>query len=281
VRILNWIGLLFLRLFGVPPPGHNKGYTPEELELIISESYAGGLLGKREQEMVANVFDFGERQVAEVMTPRPRIRGIPVTSSEQQILQMLETPHYNRLPVFEGSIDNVLGVLHIKDFIRQQISGQPFELRPLLRQVPFVPETLLVEKLLAVFRHQHHQIAIVIDEYGGTLGLVTLEDLIEEVFGEVRDEFDPQEEQPLLEVAPGHLLVRGDVIIDEIEAHVDLGEQEHDVYTIGGLVIAELGHLGQVGEEVTIGEARIRVEEINGRTIQRVSIRYTPRQEEQ
>jgi CBS domain containing-hemolysin-like protein len=280
VRALNWIGIQILRLFRVPPPAHGRGYTSDELELIVSESHAGGLLDENEQEMVANVFDFGERRVAEVMTPRPRIQAIPVTSSEGEVLGLLEEPHYNRLPVYEGSIDNIIGVLHVKDLIRQQISGAPFDLRALLRQIPFVPETLLIDKLMAAFRHQHHQIAVVVDEHGGTLGLVTLEDLIEEVFGEVRDEFDPHEEQALVEVAPGELLARGDVILDEIQSYVDLGDHGHEVYTIGGLVMAELGHAGTVGEEVEVGEARIRVEAIHGRSIRRVSVRFTPRAEE-
>ena len=279
VRALNWVGLQFLRLLRIPPPQHGRGYTADELELIVSESRAGGLLDENEQEMVANVFDFGERRVAEVMMPRPRIRAIPVTSSEADVLALLEEPHYNRLPVYEDSIDDIIGMLHIKDLIRQQVSGKPFDLRALLRQVPFVPETLLIDRLLAVFRRQHHQIAVVVDEHGGTLGLVTLEDLIEEVFGEVRDEFDPQEEQPLVEVAPGELLARGDVVLDELEAYVDLGEHGHEVYTLGGLVMAELGHVAEVGEEVQAGEARIRVEEVDGRSIRRVSVRYEPREE--
>ena len=288
VRTLNWIGMAFLRLFRVPPPARGRGYTSEELELIVSESHAGGLLDEQEQEMAANVFDFGERRVAEVMTPRPRIQAIPVTSSEQEVLDLLEQSHYNRLPVYEGRIDNIIGVLHVKDFIRQQISGdpfdpgagghrgEPFDLRALLRQVPFVPETLLIDELLAVFRRQHHQIAIVVDEHGGTLGLVTLEDLIEEVFGEVQDEFDPQEEEALVEVAPGELRARGDVILDEVQEYVDLGEHGHDVYTIGGLVMAELGHVAAVGEEVQVGEARIRVEAVEGRSIRRVKVRFPP-----
>jgi CBS domain containing-hemolysin-like protein len=279
VRALNWIGLQFLRLFRVPPPAHGRGYTADELELIVSESHAGGLLDENEQEMVANVFDFGERRVAEVMTPRPRIQAIPADSSEEEVLRLLEESHYNRLPVYEGTIDNIIGMLHVKDLIRQQVSGRPFALRALLRQAPFVPETLLIDRLLAAFRHQQHQIAVVVDEHGGTLGLVSLEDLIEEVFGEVRDEFDPHEEQPLVEVGPGELLARGDVILDDIQAYVDLGEHGHEVYTIGGLVMAELGHVAAVGEEVEVGQARIRVEAVDGRSIRRVSLRFPPQEE--
>lgn len=280
VRVLNWIGLRFLRLFRVPPPAHGAGFSAEELELIVSESHAGGMLNEQEQNMVASVFDFSKRRVAEVMTPRTRIHAIPITTTEQQMQNLLEDTYFNRLPVYNESIDQIIGMLHVKDFVRQQNTGIAYDLPALLRQVPFVPETLLIKQLLTIFRRQNHQIAIVVDEHGGTVGLVALEDLIEQVFGEVQDEFDPPEDQALVEVAPGELLARGDVIIDVIQGYVDLGDYEHEVYTIGGLVMAELGHLGVVGEEVQIGESHIRVEAVDERAIQRVSIRFNPKREE-
>jgi CBS domain containing-hemolysin-like protein len=281
VRVLNWIGLVLLRLLRLEPSKIGRGYTPEELELIVSESHAGGLLDEREQELIGNVFHFSETPIEEVMTPRLRIKAIPITISEQELLAIVDNSYYNRLPVYEGTIDNILGILHLKDFISQQVSGKPYNLRALIRQVPFVPRMLLVEKLLHIFRREHHQIAVVIGEYGGTLGLVTLEDLIEEVFGEVRDEYDPEEAALVVEVAPGELMVRGDVSKAEIQEYVDLGELEHDVVTIGGLVTAVLGHTAAMGEEVEIGTARIRVEEVSHRAIKLLSIRYPIQPEEE
>ena len=275
VRFLNWVGLMLLKLLGIHAPSDSaRSYTPEELEMIVSESQAGGLLEMHEQELLTNIFDFSERRVVDVMTPRPRVQALPVTAGAQDVLDILPDTHYNRIPVYEGSIDNVIGVLHLKDFIRQQIDGRAFDLRGLMRRVPFVPETLEVEKLLASFRKQHLHMAIVIDEHGGTLGVVTLEDLIEEVFGEVHDEFDIKLEDPLCVLAPGELMVNGDVILEEVEEYVPLGEHDYNVHTIGGLVMAELGRLAQPGDELTVGEAFIRVEEVEGRTVRRVSIRY-------
>ena len=280
VTVLNQIGVWLLRLMGIHPAAESsRGYTSDELEMIVSESQVGGLLEEREQGILANIFDFGERQVVDVMTPRLRIQSLPTTATAEDVIGLMPATHYNRIPVYDGEIDNIIGVLHLKDFIRQQISGQPFRLNDLIRQVPFVPETLEVGTLLASFRKEHLHMAIVIDEHGGTLGLVTLEDLIEEIFGEVVDEFDQKSEPPLVETAPGELNASGEVILDDIEEYVSLGDHDHMVNTIGGLVMAELGRLAVRGDELQVGDASIRVDEVAGRTIRRVTIKYPVRGE--
>jgi len=276
VMLLNNIGLLMLRLLRVSPPQGGRGYTPDELELIVSESLAGGLLQKREQELVANILDFSERMVVEVMMPRRQIMAIPTTVSEQELLELAASAPYNRLPVYEDSIDNITGVLHLKDFIRQQLENRPFNLQELVRQAPFVPKALPVEKLLATFRRQHLHLAIVIDEYGGTIGLVSLEDLVEEVVGEMHDEFDADEPEPVQEIAPGHLLIQGNVILEDVQKYVDLGEPNNDVYTIAGLVVSELGHIGHEGDEIQIGDALLHIEKIEGLRVERLSVFYPP-----
>jgi CBS domain containing-hemolysin-like protein len=275
VTVLNQIGVLLMKLMGIRLASESsRGYTPDELEMIVSESQIGGLLEQREQGILSNIFDFGDRQVVDVMTPRPRIQSLPTTATAEDVIGLIPSTHYNRIPVYAGGIDNIIGVLHLKDFIRQQISGQPFRLTDLIRRVLFVPESLEVEKLLASFRKEHLHMAIVIDEHGGTLGLVTLEDLIEEIFGEVIDEFDLKAEDPLVVTGPGLLTASGEVILDDIEEYVSLGDHNHAVNTIGGLVMAELGRLAVKGDELRVGNATIRVEEVEGHTVRRVSIRY-------
>ncbi len=275
VRVLNRIGLWTLRLLRVSPPGHgSRLYSLDELELIVTESHAGGLLEGREHELVSNILDFGEERVVQVMTPRPMMVAVPVSIGDEELLTIYDHTPFSRLPVFGQDIDDILGILHLKDLVRQQISGEPFDLRILLRQVPFVPETLPINTLLASFRSQHQHMAIVIDEHGGTLGLVTLEDLLEEVVGEVRDEFDLEEEDPIVVIEPGHLMVQGTVQIEEVAEVAPLGPCEHDVHTIGGLVLAELGRRPEVGDTVTLGPVTLRVEEMEGLSITRVSVRY-------
>ena len=278
VTVLNRIGLWALRLLRIPPPGEeSRLYSLDELELLVSESYASGLLEDHELELVANLLDFAEEKVEQVMTPRPRMTSVSIDIGEEELLSLFSTVPYTRLPVFGDNIDDILGVLHLKDLVRQQLAGEPFELRPRLRPMLFVPETLPVKSLLAEFQKQRQQIAIVIDEQGGTLGLVTMEDLLEEVVGEVRDEFDLEEEAPVRLLDTGHLVVQGTVQIEDLESYVAIPRHEHDVQTVGGLVWAELGRRPVVGDEVQIGKVTLRVEDMTGLAVTRVLLLYPPR----
>jgi len=276
IHILNHIGLWTLKLLHIPPPGKNSRlYTLDELELVVSESYAEGLLEQEARELLINLLDFAEERVERVMTPRPLMTAIPRTIGEEELLQIFESTPYSRLPVYGENIDDIVGVVHLKDLVRQQLSGKPFDLDSLLHPVAYVPETLPVKELLARLKEQHQQIAIVMDEHGGTLGLVTMEDILEEVVGEVRDEFDAEEE-PVRRIAPGHLLVQGTVQLDDLDDYIVLDRAGYDVHTVGGLVWAVLGRRPQVGDTVTLGNATLRVDEMEGLTVRRVSIRYSP-----
>jgi CBS domain containing-hemolysin-like protein len=273
VAFLNRIGLWTLKLLRIPTPGEDSRlYSLDELELLVSESYAEGLLEDHEQALVTSILDFAQERVEQVMMPRPMMTAIPATISEEQLLALFsETPH-SRLPVYRDSIDDIIGVLHLKDLVRQQLSEEPFELRALLRPVSFVPATLPVKTLLSRFQRQRQQIAIIIDEHGGTLGLVTTEDVLEEVVGEVRDEFDVEEEEPLTLIEPGYLVVQGRVQLQDVETYLSIGQHEHDVQTVGGLVWAELGRRPEVGDEVAIGDVTFRVEAMAGLAVARVSV---------
>jgi putative hemolysin len=208
------------------------------------------------------------------MTHRTSITAIPVSASEPQVLELVASTPFSRVPVYRDNIDDIVGFLHIKDFVRQQIGEKPFDLRALLREPFFVPETLPVGELLTTFRAQHQHIAIVIDEHGGTLGLVTFEDLIEEVVGEVRDEFDTEEEPPITVVAPGHIVAQGTVLLDDINEYVTIGTHGHDVQTVGGLVMAELGRRPYEADKITLGDVTLRVEAVERLSVTRVSLQF-------
>jgi CBS domain containing-hemolysin-like protein len=275
ITVLNRIGLRILKLLRVPPPGaSSRLYSSDELELIVLESYAGGMLDERAQELVANILDFSEERVEQVMVPRTLMTAIPMTIEEGALLELIPSTPYNRLPVYSGTIDNIVGLIHLKDLVRQELAGEPFDLPSLLRQVSYVPETLPIKSLLASFKRLHQHMAIVIDEHGGTLGLVTLEDLLEEVVGEVRDEFDEGEEDAITLVAPGHLIALGTAPLEDLEPYVSLPVHEHDVNTVGGFVFAELGRRPRVGDEVLVGAITLRVQEVEGLSIKHISIHY-------
>jgi len=277
VTLLNRIGLLTLKLLRVPPPGSDSRlYSLDELEMVVLESYTGGMLDQREQELVANLLDFSEERVEKAMIPRTLITAIPVTIPEQELLDLIPTSAYSRLPVYRDTIDNIVGMLHLKDLVRQQLAGEPFDLPSLLRKVSFVPETLPVQNLLASFKRLHQHMAIVIDEHGGTLGLVTLEDLLEEVVGDVYDEFDQGEEPPITVVEPGYLIALGLAQLDDLAAYVPIPEHKYDVSTIGGFVLAELGRRPEVGDEIRRGEITFRVVDVDRLAITRLSIHFRP-----
>jgi CBS domain containing-hemolysin-like protein len=277
VRILNRVGVWMLRLFRVPPAeGHDRVLSPEELELIVTESTEGGLLNAEEQEMILNIFDFSDRTVSQVMTPRTKVEAIALDVSRQEILNIVTESRHSRFPVYDGDRDHIVGILHLKDLVKQTLRSQSrFDLRLILRSAPAVPEDLPVQSLLAAFKRQKLHMAIVLDEFGGMDGIVTLEDLVEEVVGEVRDEFD-LEKEPYVVLGPGVIEAEGEYLVDDFDDGF-WGDEDDlpDVETVGGLVISKLGRPPMVGDEVVYNERiQIRVLAIEGRAVSRVLVEF-------
>jgi CBS domain containing-hemolysin-like protein len=272
--LLNWIGDLLLRLVGIPPAdARARLVSSAELEYIVEESTVGGLLEPTEQLYLENVLDFGERTLGQVMTPRTRMQIVPVEATLDEVLETICEHGYSRYPVYEGNRDHIIGVLYVKDLARLASQGaQSIDLRTLVRPPYFVPETVLLEQMLQRFRSEHIQIAIVVDEFGGTAGLVTLEDLVEELIGEIQDEFD-EEIPPLEEIAPYMLRARGDLLIDELNQHYELALYHEEADTVGGLVMAQLGHIPAVGERVVVGEVEFEVEAVEGLAVSTLLVR--------
>lgn len=280
VALLNAVGNGLLRLLGIPPAtGHVHLYSAEELELIVTESHEGGLLTDNEEQLLHNIFDFSERRVKQVMTPRRRIAAVPLSMSEEELRVYIAASPHSRFPVYEGDLDHIVGLLLVRDFVRQQLRqpGQ-FQLRSLLRHMPVVPGSASVERLLIAFKRSHIHMALVVDEYGGTDGIVTLEDLVEEVVGEVQDEFDQAERPALREIEPGVLQVRGDFLLDDLIEDTPLtlpGDEElPDVETVGGLIISLLGRPAQPGDTVELDGAKLVVESISGLAVESVRITF-------
>lgn len=278
VHLLNSVGNLLLRLFKIPPAqGHARVLSQEELELIVSESTEGGILKEEEEELIRNIFDFGERVVAQAMTPRTRVQAVPVDISREDLLKLVTESRHSRFPVYKGDRDHIVGILHIKDLMRQTLRKTgAFDLRLILRPAPAVPEDQPVEALLAAFKRQKMHMAIVLDEFGGMAGIVTLEDLVEEIMGEVRDEFD-QEAEPYVEISPGLLEVSGEYLVDDLLEDVYLGDEAllPDVDTVGGLVVTKLGRPPRVGDEVIYHEhVKFTVLAVAKRAINRVRVEF-------
>ena len=277
VKILNQVGVSMLRLFRIPPAeGHERVLSPEELELIVTESTEGGLLNVEEQEMILNIFDFSDRTVSQVMTPRTKVEAIPLEVTRQEILKIVTDSRHSRFPVYDGDRDHIVGILHLKDLVKQTLRTESrFDLRLILRSAPAVPEDLPIQTLLAAFKRQKLHMAIVLDEFGGMDGIVTLEDLVEEVVGEVRDEFD-QEKEPYVELGPGLIEAEGEYLVDDFDEGF-WGDEDDlpDVETVGGLVISKLGRPPKVGDEVVYNDKiHIQVLAVEGRAVSRVLVEF-------
>lgn len=275
VVVLGGLGNAITRALGVrPADARARLMSSEELEVIVDESYAHGELRGREHLFIANIFDFSERSVAQVMTPRNRVIGLPVDANEDEVLTVLCEARFSRYPVYDQDQDHVVGVLHVKDLARWQTGGSgAFDLRAMLRTPVFVPETLGLEEMLARLRRDRSSIAIAFDEFGGTAGVVTFEDIAEEIVGEIRDEFDQEEIAPIELLSAGTARARGDVILAELNQHLGLALEHAETETVAGLVMDLLGRIAQAGDTVTYGGVTFEVEAVDGRAIRTVLVR--------
>ena len=283
VRALNGIGRWMLKIFRIPPAeGHARLHSAEEIELIVSESAEGGLILEEEEEIIRNIFEFGDRLVGQVMTARPKVQAIPQDIPADELLQLVTQSRHSRFPVYERNLDHVIGILHLKDLVRQKLRRKDdLDLRLILRPAPAVPEDQPIERLLAAFKRQRIHMAVVLDEFGGLAGIVTLEDLVEEIVGEVRDEFD-LEKEPLVELAPGELEVAGTYLVDDLANYVYLGEADElpDVETVGGLIHTWLGRPPQIGDQVVHPENSqifITVTDVDGLAVSRAKVVFPAR----
>ena len=269
--VLNWIGNSLLRLLGIPlADAEARMVSTTELAYIVEESSEGGLIEPSEQVFLENVIDFNQRNVSQIMTPRTRMAALPAGATRVETLTLICEERHSRYPVYEEDRDHILGVLHVKDVARRLVSNNgEWDLLAMLRPAVFVPESISLDEMLAHFRAEHFQIAIVVDEYGGTAGIVTLEDLAEEIVGEIQDEFD-EEQPPFVALNETTLRVRGDLLLDELTQHYDLdfrGEEAADTETVGGLIMSLLGHVAQEGEEAELHGVHFIVDTVDGLAI--------------
>ncbi len=272
--VLNWLGDTLLRLVGVPlVDPQSKLISTEELAYIVDESTEGGLLGADEQLYLANILDFQARFVGQIMTPRIQVVGLDLDADLDQIMAHIMAEPHSRYPLYDQDRDHVVGILHSKDLARHMVSGDsPLDLRSLMRQPVFVPKTLPLDELLPRFRREHIQIAIVVDEYGGTAGLVTLEDLAEELIGEIQDEFD-REQDPVERISADTLRVRGDLLLDELTQHYDIEFPDIDAQTVGGLIMEVLGDVARPGAMVKSNNVQFSVETVEGLAVSTAILR--------
>ena len=270
VIALNWMGNTFIELLGITPPeSGSRLFTSDELEYIVEESFEGGLIGPSDQLFIENILDLESRTAEQAMTPRNKLVTIACDSSRDEVLQIICESTKTRYPVYDDTTDNITGILHIKDLARALINNdqaEPFNLTDILRPTIFIPESLPLDETLIKFRKDNIQIGIVMDEFGGTAGVITLEDLVEEVVGEIQDEFD-EEQLPIQELSMNRIKVRGDVILEELNQHYDLNWSHEEANTIGGFTVAQLGNIPEDGEVIEYRGVKIEVLEVKDHAI--------------
>ncbi|KMT22273.1 hemolysin family protein [Clostridium cylindrosporum] len=264
---------LILRIFGLSQRDeHDTAYTDEEIKLLVEESYKHGLINQNELDFVDNVFNFSERTVKEIMVPRTDMKCIYIEDSFDEIIETTLNEQFTRYPVCREDKDNIIGFIHTKDLYRQKIQGNNANIEGIIREIKFVEESMLISELFNLFKKEKPQMAIIIDEYGGTFGLVTIEDILEELVGDIQDEFD-EEDQEITKTQEGDYIVEGVVLLDDINELLEINIEEENIDTIGGWVYSQVNDYPEVNDKFTYGEYEFIVLECDSKRVSKVLIK--------
>jgi CBS domain containing-hemolysin-like protein len=270
IWFLNGSAGLFLRLIGMrPADAEEQVHSPEEIQLLLQESRREGAVEQDEEAMIHGVFELTHTVAREVMTPRPDIEAVSADASLDEVVEVAGRTGHSRFPVLEGSLDKIVGVLIVKDLLPwfQKDDWTGFRAGDAAREAYYVPDSKPVDDLLAQMRHEKVHLAVVVDEFGGTDGIVTLEDLLEEIVGDIYDEHDPAR-QPDIAVKPGgRVEVDGGMSLSDLIEEFGLSAAEDEYDTVAGYVIGVLGRIPEKGERVRLGEAELEVRDVADRRV--------------
>ena len=278
VIALNGIGNGVLWVIGIRRDSGSAEHfrRPEELAYLIRETADQGLLRRESAKVVQELFDFGELTAGEVMVPRVRVVGLPLGASAGDLRAVVTEASHTRYPVYDETIDRIVGVVHVKNILRALLDGAALT-RSSMRPAPFLPATASVDQVLASMAEARSQLVVVLDEHGGTAGILTVEDLFEEVVGEFGE--DPDARPELYRDADGRLHVRGDVRLEDIAAELGVELDRNDVGTVGGLVLALLGRPPHRGDQVEYRTVRFEVTAVDGRAVKETVVSRAPNAE--
>ncbi|MEH7505714.1 hemolysin family protein [Neobacillus drentensis] len=274
IKALNGSARLIVGIFGLKPASeHEVAHSEEELQLIISESYLSGEINQSEYKYVNNIFEFDNRNANEIMVPRTEIIAFDISQSLNECLQIVTEENYTRYPVIDGEKDNIVGMVNMKEVFTEYIRGKNVEtsIQEYVRPVIQVIESIPIHDLLLKMQKDRVHMAILMDEYGGTAGLVTVEDILEEIVGEIRDEFDADEVPEINKISENKTIVEGKVLIDEINDLFGLDLDDSDMDTIGGWILSEKMDVVE-GDKVRYDDYEFKVLEIDGYHIKSLEI---------
>ena len=268
-----------LRLLRLKVEAEEENVTEDEIRMMVDLGGEKGAIDEDEQEWIQNVFDFGDISVREAMTPRSDMDALDIESTDEEIMEMIQESGHSRFPVYEESVDTVLGILNARDYLLDRGTGKKTPLKDLLRSAYFVPETIKADSLFKEMQKEKVHIAIVVDEYGGTEGIITMEDLLEEIVGNIYDEFDKAEQPEIEPLSENQWRVTGSVPISTLVDDLDLPLPESDDYdTLGGMIVTRLNAIPKDGEQLDmeVNGVELHVEKIEDHRIESVLLRWTP-----
>jgi CBS domain containing-hemolysin-like protein len=271
IRLLNGTGNAVLRLLGLSAGGHRHVHSPEELEQMVSRDADAVTLEQGERRLMTRVFRFGDHIAESVMVPRMKVVSLSLGDSLEQSLSRMEAAGHTRFPVTDGDVDKVVGYVHLKDVTCALAGGSLGDLRPLLRPAVYAPASLTVDRLLERMRQERAHMMVLLDEFAGTAGIATMEDVLQEVVGEMQDEFGGRRRR-VLEREDGSLLVSGNLLLDQLREETGRDFPEAPANTVGGLVLHLHGGPAEPGDVVELAGLRLKVEETQGKRITRVRV---------
>ncbi|NNJ33148.1 HlyC/CorC family transporter [Lacrimispora defluvii] len=269
IYVVHILSSSFLRFIHVNPNKKQDSITEDELRTIVDVSHEEGVIESEERKMINNVFDFGDSVARDIMIPRIDMTLVDVNATYEELIDIFREEMYTRIPVYEETNDNVIGIINMKDLLLTDNSTD-FNIRSFLREPLYTYEYKKTAELMIEMRQTCNNVVIVLDEYGATAGMITLEDLLEEIVGEIRDEYDEDEENELVEVAPQEYLVEGSMKLDDLNDRLGLELESEDYDSIAGLIIGLLDRLPEQGEEVICGDIRLVVEALDKNRIDKV-----------
>ena len=278
IVFLNWTAAKFLRMFGVEPVSeHEAAHTEEEIRILVNESHKSGLIDETELRLVDNIFDFSETMAREIMIPRTDMVVLNLRDPFTENVELVKNGRFTRYPVVDGDKDHVIGSLHIKDLLTDVLQKDTGSLEKIMRPILTVPETISISRLLTMLQKHRSQLAILIDEYGGTAGLVTVEDILEEIVGDIQDEFD--DERPEIERQDDTLSFDGRVLLEEVNDYLDLDLDDREVDTLAGWIYMQIDHPPRVGDTVREQGYEFTVGEVDHLRITRVIVKKASQEE--
>ena len=275
IFIINLISRALLLMLRVDPDAKNDTMTEDELRTIVDVSHEDGVIESEEKEMIYNVFDLGDAKAKDVMVPRVNVTFADINSTYAELIEIFKRDKFTRLPVFEENTDNVVGTINMKDLLLFE-NKEHFHVKDILRDAYFTYEYKNISELLVEMRDSSFNIAIVLDEYGETAGLITLEDILEEIVGEIHDEYDDYEEELLKKISDLEYIAEGSFSLDDISDRLDIKLESEDFDSLGGFIIEQLDRLPELGDSVTTsGGIKLVVEKLDKNRVESVHI-YLP-----